>query len=156
MLQNILGCCVQKMYTNLQLWVWIPLASAVALSLVQPCMHACRRNILQHHVFSSNGYVLLLLKLGWIIPLLFPFNCMSLLSRLEFTSVFLNFQNHALSTPPNQGRPYFSSLFFSASPCGHACSCITDWERGLFCGLPLLKGVTACADSAADTLEMNS
>lgn len=66
---------------------WILLVSAVALSSVKLWVYAGRRNILQYHVFSFNGQVLMLLKIGWIIPS----NCMSLLSKLEFTSVFLTF-----------------------------------------------------------------
>lgn len=55
LLQNILGCYVWKMYANLQLWVWIPLVSAVAQSELGVALHACRRNLLHHPVFSSDS-----------------------------------------------------------------------------------------------------
>lgn len=131
--------------------------SAVALSLAWLCVHVCRTNVLRCCVSSSNGWVLLLLKLGALSH--FSFHLIACPHSPGWNSLLLSLLSESCprcSTPPNEGRPCFSSVFFSACPCPlQPCFHISDGERALL-QVPLLKGVTACVASATGTIETNS
>lgn len=142
MLQNILGCCVWKMYTNLRLWLWIPLASAVALSSVRLCVHACRRNLLQHHVFISNGWPCC--SSGWDGSSHFSFHLTACPSCPGWNSLLFSL----LSEPCPMFNPTKSRETQLSQP---VLLCLPVparllWHRGLgeslLQVLPLLKGVT--------------